>query len=155
MNNNKITEMINAYFDGELEKGNEALLFTQLSQSDEGREYFKQLSKIKASIDESLVEFPEELDERILRSVSKFSEKKLGFFTGQRMFASVSYAFAVILIVLSGYLFMKVSTYQEKVDMLSTQMIMQSRTIQMLYNSLPGVEVRASFDNEIIVKPNI
>ena len=155
MNDNKITELINLYFDGELDKGKEALLFTQLSQSDEGREYFKQLSKIKASIDESLVEFPEELDERILRSVSKISEKKFSFFTGQRMFASLSYAFAVLLIVLSGYLFMKVSTYQEKVDMLSTQMIMQSRTIQMLYNSLPGVEVRATFDNEIIVKPNI
>ena len=41
MNSNKINEMINAYFDGELEKGNEALLFTQLSQSDEGREYFE------------------------------------------------------------------------------------------------------------------
>jgi hypothetical protein len=24
----------------------------------------------------------------------------------------------------------------------------------MLYNSLPGVEVRATYDNEIIIKPN-
>lgn len=154
MNNSKITEMINRYFDGELEKGNEALLFTQLSQNDEGREYFKQLSKIKASIDESLVEFPEELDERILRSVGRTTEKKLGFFTGQKLFASVSYAVAVVLIILSGHLFMKVSTYQEKVDTLSDQMNFQSKTIQMLYNSLPGVEVRATLDNEIIIKPN-
>jgi hypothetical protein len=50
---------------------------------------------------------------------------------------------------------MKVSAYEEKVDILSTQMIFQSKTIQMLFNSLPSVEVRASSDNEIVIKPNI
>lgn len=155
MSNNKIIELINLYFDGELDKGKEAFLFTELSQSAEGREYFKQLSRIETSIDESLEDFPEELDERILRSVSRTSGKKFGFFTGQRLFASVSYAVAVVLIILSGYLFMKVSTYQEKVDTLSQQMNFQTRTIQMLFNSLPGVEVRATLENEIIVKSNI
>jgi hypothetical protein len=155
MSNNKITELINLYFDGELDKSREALLFTELSQSAEGREYFKQLSRIKTSIDEALEDFPEELDERILRSVSRTSEKKFSFFTGQRLFASVSYAVAVLLIVLSGYLFMKVSTYQEKVDNLSQQMNFQTKTIQMLFNSLPGVEVIGTLDNKIIIKPNI
>lgn len=154
MSSNKITELINLYFDGELDKGREALLFTELSQSVEGREYFKQLSRIKTSIDESLEDFPEELDERILRSVSRTSEKKSSFFTGQRIFASVSYAVAIVLIVLSGYLFMKVSTYQEKVDTLSQQMNFQTKTIQVLFNSLPKVEVRATSENEIIIKPN-
>jgi len=102
-----------------------------------------------------LEEFPEELDERILKSIGKSSIKKFNFFIGQRIFSSISYAFALFLIVLSGYLFMKVSAYQEKVDMLSTQMILQSKTIQMLFNSLPSIEIRASSDNEIVVKPNI
>ena len=155
MSNNKITELINLYFDGELDKGREAFLFTELSQSSDGREYFKQLSRIKTSIDESLEDFPEELDERILRSVSRTSEKKSSFFTGQRLFASVSYAVALVLVILSGYLFMKVSTYQEKVDNLSQQMNFQTKTIQMLFNSLPGVEVIGTLDNKIIIKPNI
>jgi hypothetical protein len=154
MSSNKITELINLYFDGELDKGREALLFTELSQSAEGREYFKQLSRIKASIDESLKDFPEELDERILRSVSRTSENKFSFFTGQRLFASVSYAVALVLVILSGYLFMKVSTYQEKVDTLSQQMSFQTKTIQMLFNSLPGFEVIGTLDNKIIIKPN-
>jgi len=34
-------------------------------------------------------------------------------------------------------------------------MMIQTRTIEMLYNSLPGIEVRATFDNEIVIKPNI
>lgn len=155
MSENKILELINLYFDGELDKGREAFLFTELSQSAEGREYFKQLSRIKTSIDVSLDDFPEELDERILRSVSSTSEKKFSFFTGQRLFASVSYAVALILLLLSGYLFFKVSSFQDRVDSLSGQIINQSKTIQMLYNSLPVVEVSATFDNEIIIKPNI
>ncbi|HSL90053.1 MAG TPA: hypothetical protein VK870_12185 [Ignavibacteriaceae bacterium] len=155
MSENKITELINLYFDGELDKGRESFLFTELSQSPEGREYFKQLSRIKSSIDESLEDFPEELDERILRSVSRTSEKKSSFFNGHRIFAYVSYAVAVLLIVLSGYLFMKVSTYQEKVDNLSQQMNFQTKTIQMLFNSLPGFEVIGTLDNKIIIRPNI
>jgi len=61
----------------------------------------------------------------------------------------------LILLLLSGYLFLKVSSFQERVDTLSEQMIIQTRTIELLYNSLPGIEVRATFDNEIIIKPNI
>ena len=76
MEDKKLLEVINSYFDGELEKGHEPLLFTQLSLNSEAREYFKQLNKIKAAIEESVEDFPEELDERILRSVSSTSEKK-------------------------------------------------------------------------------
>ncbi|MCK7527124.1 MAG: hypothetical protein MZV64_60705 [Ignavibacteriales bacterium] len=61
----------------------------------------------------------------------------------------------MILLFLSGYLFFKVSSFQERVDNLSQHVTLQSKTIQMLYNSLPGIEVRATFDNEIIVKPKI
>jgi hypothetical protein len=71
------------------------------------------------------------------------------------MFSAITYAAAIILLFLSGYLFLKVSSYQERVENLSQQMMIQSKTIQMLYNSLPGIEVRATFDNEIIIKPNI
>ena len=42
----------------------------------------------------------------------------------------VSYAAALILLFLSGYLFIKVSNYQERVDNLSEQMMMQTKTIQ-------------------------
>ena len=42
MNDDKLIEMINLYFDGELEKSREPQLFSQLSANDEAREYFKQ-----------------------------------------------------------------------------------------------------------------
>ena len=155
MNDEKFFEMINGYFDGELEKGEEMLLFTQLSLNAEGRKYFKQLNRIKTAFDDSIEEFPEELEENILRSISKAPAKKTSFFTPHIIVTSVSYAFALILIIISGYLLFEVKGYQDKVEMLSGRMIKQSQTIEMLYNSLPEIQVRASSNNEIIIKPKI
>ena len=155
MDDEKILEMVNKYFDGELQKGEEMLLFTRLSSSDEGRKYFKQLNRIRSAVDDSIEEFPEELEEDILRSISKASAKKSGFFTTHTIVTSISYAVALILIIISGYLLSEVKGYQEKVEKLSGRMIKQSQTIEMLYNSLPEIQVKASSNNEIIVKPKI
>lgn len=154
MNENKITELINLYFDGELEKNQEVNLFSLLASDQNARDYFKQLSVIRNAVDNDIEDVPVELEERILRSVGSKTITRTGIFSNIKIFSAISYAAAIILLFLSGYLFFKVSNYQERVDNLSQQMIYQSKTIQMLYNSLPGVEVRATYDNEIIIKPN-
>ncbi len=154
MSENKLLEMLNLYFDGELEKSKEVNLFTLLASDQTARDYFKQLNIIRNAVDNSAEDFPAELEERILRSVGSKESDKAGIFSKVKIFSAISYAAALILLFLSGYLFFKVSNYQERVDNLSEQMMMQTKTIQMLYNSLPGVEVRATFDNEIIIKPN-
>jgi len=155
MQENKLISMINLYFDGELNKGEEVNLFSLLASDQSARNYFKQLSVIRNAVDNSAEDFPLELEERILRSVGSKTSTESGFFSKIKIFSAISYAAALILLFLSGYLFFKVSNYQERVENLSQQMMIQSKTIQMLYNSLPGVEVRATFDNEIIIKPNI
>ena len=155
MSENKLLEIINLYIDGELAKSEEASLFSLLASDQTARDYFKQLSVIRNVVDNSAEDFPAELEERILRSVGSKAAARTGIFSNIKIFSAVSYAAALVLLFLSGYLFFKVSNYQERVDNLSQQMIIQSKTIQMLYNSLPGVEVRATFDNEIIIKPNI
>ena len=154
MSENKIKELINLYFDGELTKSEEANLFTLLAGDQSARDYFKQLSLIRNAVDNDAEDFPAELEERILRSVGSKASEKTGMFSKVKIFSAISYAAALILLLLSGYLFFKVSNYQERVDNLSEQMMMQTKTIQLLYNSLPGVEVRATYDNEIIIKPN-
>ena len=155
MNNEKILELVNLYFDGELEKSKEVSLFSSLASDQNARDYFKQLSVIRNAVDNSTEDFPSDLEERILRSVGSKAAAKTGIFSNIKIFSAISYAAALILLFLSGYLFFKVSNYQERVDNLSQQMIIQSKTIQMLYNSLPGVEVRSTLDNAIIIKPNI
>lgn len=154
MSNNKTIEMINLYFDGELAKSEEASLFSLLASDQTARDYFKQISVIRNAVDNDTEDFPAELEERILRSVGSKAVARTGMFSNIKIFSAIAYAAALILLFLSGYLFFKVSNYQERVDNLSQQMIIQSKTIQMLYNSLPGVEVRATFDNEIVIKPN-
>jgi hypothetical protein len=148
-------ENINLYFDDELEKGEEVSLFSLLARDQSGRDYFRQLSLIRNAVDISSEELPSELEERILRSLVAKSSARIGIFSNNKIFSSISYAVALILLFLSGYLFFKVSSFQDRVDNLSGQIINQSKTIQMLYNSLPVVEVSATFDNEIIIKPNI
>ncbi len=155
MDDKKIIEIINRYFDGELVKGEETLLFTQLSLSDEGRKYFKQLNRIRAAVDDSIEEFPEEVERDILRTVGSATVKKPRFFTSHTIVTSISYTVALILIIISGYLLSEVKGYQDKVEKLSGRMIKQSQTIEMLYNSLPEIQVKASSNNEIIVKPKI
>ena len=155
MSENKIIEMINLYFDGELAKSEEATLFSLLANDQSARDYFRQLSLIKNFTDNDSEDVPIELEERILRSVISKVSSKSRIFSNTRIFSAISYAAAIVLLVLSGYLFFKVSGYQEKVDSLSQQMMYQTRTIQMLYNSLPGVEVVGTIDNKIVIKPKI
>ena len=69
MSENKLLEMINLYFDGELEKSKEVNLFTLLASDQTARDYFKQLSVIRNAVDDSTEVFPSDLEERILRSV--------------------------------------------------------------------------------------
>ena len=154
MSENKISELINLYFDGELAKSEEANLFSLLASDQSARNYFKQISLIRNAVDNDTEDFPSELEERILRSVGSKASEKTEIFSKIKIFSAISYAAALILLFLSGYLFFKVSNYQGRVNNLSEQMMMQTKTIQMLYNSLPGVEVRATYDNEIIIKPN-
>lgn len=154
MNENKAIEMINFYFDGELEKSKEVNLFSLLASDQTARDYFKQLSVIRNTVDNDKKDFPAELEERILRSVGVKAAAKTRTFSSIKIFTAISYAAALVLLFLSGYLFFKVSDYQERIDKLSEQIMKQTKSIQILYNSLPGIEVQATYDNEIIVKPN-
>jgi hypothetical protein len=147
--------MISLYFDGELTKSEEPTLFALLSSDQSARDYFKQLSLIKNVFDNDSDNLSSELEERILRSIGTKVSVKPGIFSNIRIFSSISYAAAIILLVLSGYLFLKVSNYQERVDNLSQQMMFQSRTIQMFYNSLPVVDVVGTIENKIVIKPKI
>ena len=147
--------MINEYFDEELDKKSESSLFVLLSQSDEARDYFKKLNALETIVNETLEEPDNDFEERILRYVGSNTSVKTESLTNINFFSKISYAVLLILLFLGGYLFFKVTNYQERIDNLSKQMMLQSRTIHSLYNSLPEVEVRATFDNEITVKPKI
>ena len=59
-------------------------------------------------------DFPAELEERILRSVGSKAAARTGMFSNIKIFSAVSYAAALVLLFLSGYLFFKLSNYRNE-----------------------------------------
>ena len=94
MSDNKLLEMINIYFDGELEKSREVTLFSLLANDQSARDYFKQLSVIRNAVDNSIEDLPPELEERILRSIGSKISARAGFFSHIKIFSAISYAAA-------------------------------------------------------------
>jgi hypothetical protein len=155
MSEKNYAEIINLYIDGELDKSMESAMFSILASNSEAREYFKSLQKIKNAVEKTTEDFPSELEERIFRNLKnekKVSESFLGNYNIKNF---ISYAAAVIFLFISGYLFLKISSYQERFESVSQQIILQSKTIEMLYNSYENIEVNAKLDNQIIIKPSI
>jgi len=153
--NEKLRIMIDEYFDGEHNKKSEASLFVLLSQNDDARKYFKSLNVLETTVSETMEEFPEELEERILRSLGEQRKTKLSLNHRIRFFPKMSYAFAVLILILSTYFFLKLETYQDRIETISSQLIKQSHTIEVLYNNLPTVEVSGKLKNQIIIKSNL
>lgn len=149
MSCDKNKEMIGAYYDGELEKGSEAYVFTHLAECVECREYFKSLSIISSSVQKEA--FPLELEERIFGAIGKKTQNnKSRLF--KRIFVPVTYAVTILLIVLSVFLFNRITDYKDQIELVSRQVRAQNQTIELLFNSLPAAQVDAKINNPVIVK---
>jgi len=155
MSNEKIQLMISEYFDGELDKNKEALMFSLLSGDEEGREYFKQLNRIKTITESSIAEFPFELEERILRNIQTSSSKPVQSQFFRKAASAVPYLLTILLFVLSLFLFNEIKNYKAESDLIHKQVIYQSRVIQLMINALPTTEVKAGFTKEITVQPTL
>ncbi|OGU59211.1 MAG: hypothetical protein A2V66_11330 [Ignavibacteria bacterium RBG_13_36_8] len=144
--------MINQYFDGCLDKNKEPVLFTQLSQNEEGRDYFKKLSSIQSVINDTTEDFPDYLEERILYSLDNSGQKRFHMFFNKNIFAFVSYSVALILLFLSIFFYSQVLSYRERYETKVQQVNQQGEIMKLLFNSLPVTEVKSALDNEIIVR---
>ena len=110
MDDKRLIEMINLYLDGELKKDQELFLFTRLAADDEAREYFSQLNNIKTALAGSPVEFPEDLDERILGTISSENSSGRFHFSNNKLLLAVSLAASVVLLLFSTYLFLRIDS---------------------------------------------
>ena len=155
MNTEKIKEIINQYFDNELNKNEEVFLFTQLSQNEEARNYFKEMNLLKSVIEETGKDFPQKLDEKILSKLKVekpiIIEKK----PTSKIFNYLSYAFAILLLALSIFFYNESMQYRNKLELTYQQVYQQNQMIQVLYNSLPQAEVRSRMENAIVVTPKM
>ncbi|MEW6508763.1 MAG: hypothetical protein AB1432_13565 [Bacteroidota bacterium] len=150
--NSQMESIINLYFDGELDKNNEAFLFSELSRNEECRDYFRQVNRFKNMIQVTNDEFPPELDRRILNSV-KSTKPKIEF--RRSIFPVLSYSLTIIMLIVSLFLFMEVREYRSEIQKTSERLLEQQKTINLLINSLPPVEVETELKNTVIIRANL
>lgn len=154
MNNEKLTEMINLYFDNELSKQEEVILFTALADNDEMRELFKKYNMLNSTLEESKVEYPSSLDEKIYSQVlAKEATKVKTPIIKINKF--VFYAMSMILILASLLIYTEFRESQNQMEYTRKQLINQSKMVNELLNSIPTVTVRSRMDNEIIIQSKI
>ena len=153
--NKETSEMINLYIDGELDRKEEALLFVLLLQDKDAREYFRSLQILKMNISETTEEIPDRLEEKIVKSITSKQRKKVQLQSGSFLTTKLPYAFAVILLILCTYIFLKFDSYQDRFEIISNQLQVQNKTIEMLYNSIPAVEVTGQLKNKITITPKL
>lgn len=153
MSSEKIKELINRYFDNELDKREEVFLFTQLSQVEEAREYFKQVNVLHENMKNTFDEFPLSLEEDILNATVTGNEKKKWFvFNIQSL---IGYAFSVVLLIISLFVYTQSLEYKADIKMNIQQINQQNKMLEMMFHALPPTEVKAKFTNDIIIRPTI
>jgi hypothetical protein len=155
MNTEELKIKINEYFDGELSKTEEAFLFSQLSDDEEARQYFKVCSRITHIVQETFEEMPNELEERILLSVGDVSEKQDNSFFRKWNYTLAAYAAAAVLLIASIFFYTSSNEYKQKLETTIEKVNTQNQMIQLLYNSLPVAEVDTKLENQVIVNANL
>jgi hypothetical protein len=152
MNTEEIKNIINRYFDNELTKNEEVILFTQLSQNEEAREFFKEMNLLRTVTETTTEEFPQSLDEKIFTKLKPEEKLIQPVSKHSRIFPAISYLLALILLALSIFFYTESIQYKNKLELTSYQVKRQNEMIQVLFNSLPQAEVRGTLENEIIIK---
>ena len=153
MNTEQLMIMINEFVDGELPKEKEAFLFTELSNDEVAREYFKKVNSLKLITKEQAEAFPAQLDSKILNEI----KNKTSYFSLANLKANaVSYLSYIILIVslTGGYFLYNHTIFQEQQLKISQTKIEQQQELLNLImtNQLEPVTIEPEFEKEIIIQ---
>jgi predicted anti-sigma-YlaC factor YlaD len=155
MNCENYQMLIQEFNDGELEKGNEPLIFTHLSQCSDCRDFMKGLNQLNLFAQEEVKEFPSILDEKVFRAIEKRELKlRTNIFT-RRMPAYISYALGMIIILISYYFFNSTIEYRRELHEAVNLMKEQNQQMQLIMNSFPEVQVSSKLPNEVIIQAKL
>jgi hypothetical protein len=157
MVNDELRNMVDLYFDGELEKDKEPVLFTALAVDIDAREYFKNLHVLQALVIESTESFPVDLEENIRALVKPVKTKSYNYINFRnRMSHIVSITAAAILFIVCSLLFLDVKDYKSKIASITEQAKEQNEIMNLvLNNNLPEFVISPDTKNEIIVRAKL
>ena len=146
MSNNDIYEKIDSWYDGELDRKDEANLFALLSVDEKARDYFQQLSKLKNGLGQIEEDFPDELDEIILRSTQP--EIKITPVSFKSSFQPyMGYAFSIVFALVALFLYMEIRSYRTNLENITLKVKEQDQTIKMMFNAYPTIVVKPGLNN--------
>lgn len=158
MNCQLIEKYINEFFDGEIKRENEQMLFSHLSQCDSCRNKFKEYNLIENLVNQLTEEFPDSLDNRIINRFYLLEEKNKN---ESRMIKFYRYAVVGLSIILIGFLlffFNSIQNFEQKLNLSYKEIIMhseeiknQQEQIEILMNSLNPIEVINRESKSIII----
>ncbi|MFA6598962.1 MAG: anti-sigma factor [Ignavibacteriaceae bacterium] len=141
--------LIHDFLENELDKENQKLLFAHLSECENCAKYLTTTVSINSVIAEDKNFFPASLDERIFEEIP---EEKASIFTNffaVKLPAYFAYALVAIVLLLSFTLLSEVNKYKDELHQTSVQLKEQKRTVELLFNSLPTVEVHPVSNNNL------
>lgn len=141
MSTSELELMIEKYFDNELEKKYEPLLFSELANNQVARDYFKAMNLLKHTIKQNEEEFPIDLEEKILYSVKLEQDKRQNIPLTKNIPAMISYALTVIFLTMSIIFFTETKELKNNLKETMHKVKQQEETIQLLYNSYQEIEV--------------
>jgi hypothetical protein len=151
--------LINLFMDKEIEEKKEKELFSHLAECNKCREEFRMLRSAQKTFHNSLKEYPDRLDKRVIESLKKKEMKRKNSIFTKRLPAYYLYAASISAIIILALFLLRTQDYnqQRELDMNNINVLLskeyeQGEYINLIMNQLPGIKIRAEVDNPVIVK---
>ena len=149
MENKDLQKMIDLYFDRELDKGSESILFISLSENEYARNYFRQSYLLRSVTENMNEDFPRQLEEKIFQKI--FAKEKQNVFK-RIMNPLFAYPVILILLFLCIFFYNEINDYRNDLNKIHNDLQQQKEIIQSILNPMPTTEIRGIYNNQIIIK---
>jgi len=140
---------IHDFLENELDKENQKLLFSHLSECENCGNYLTTAVSVSRVINEDKDFFPASLEEQIFNNLPKEKTSIFENFLTVKLPAYFAYALVAIVLLLSFTLLSEVNKYKDELHQTSVQLKEQKRTVELLFNTLPTVEVHPVLHNNL------
>lgn len=151
---------INEFFDGEIKRENEQMLFSHLSQCDSCRNKFKEYNLIKNLVNQLTEDFPDSLDSKIMNKFYSLDEKNKNENRIIKFYRYAVVGLSIILICFLLLFFNSIQNFEQKLNLSHNEILMhsieiknQQEQIEKLMNSLNPIEV-INHENKTIIITN-
>lgn len=153
--NEQTKNTIEQYFDKELHKSMEPQLFELLAIDEKARDYFKIIYELKNSSEDTIEEFPHQLDRKILNTLYEKTAKQKYTLPNFRFSTLLAYSFALVMFIVSILFYYDLRTYQHQLDQSIEQINYKQKEVELLLNSIPAIQIEAINLKHTATKANL